>query len=92
MFGLSMVIGSGAVLMLIDGPRTRFLKPSMRLESPMRFIFWGATDADEEEMYPYDVEASAVRWQWRCRLVVYFVARGLATAGWTRDAGSTPAL
>ena len=49
-----------------------------------------ATDADEHEMYPYEVRACAVRWRWRARVAAYALARGAATAWWTRDPFPAP--
>jgi hypothetical protein len=84
MFGLSMFLGPIVTLATIDGPRTPwFRKASVR--NPLYHVFWGASDAEEREMYPYEAEACAARWRWRSRVLVFALARGAATSWWSRD-------
>ena len=59
-------------------------------EHPLRDAFFGATDSDEHEMFPYDVRSRAVRWRWRSRVAVYALARGVATGWWTQDPPPAP--
>ena len=81
-FGLSMALGNGLILVLVDGPRTQFFKA----RAGKQFHAWayGDTDRDTDEMWPYDpVHDVSVRWRWRSRLAIFALARGALTAGWT---------
>ena len=87
-FGWSMFIGPGLTLMLIDGPRSRLTKQAALQMGDRREFhdpYWGSTDAEEKEMYAYDVDSARVRWQWRARLAAFVLARGAATAWWTEQ-------
>ena len=77
-------MGSGLVLLLLDGPRTRSLHRA-DWDPATRFALYGSRVRDEKEMYPYDVDDAATRWRWRLRFVAFLVARGLVTEGWTRQ-------
>ena len=69
-------------------------KAALEQGNPLFHVFWGSSDADEKEMYPYDVgdigNGARERWLWRGRFWAYFLARGVATAWWT--AQPTPAF
>ena len=83
LFGQSMLAGNIFMIVLVDGPRTEFLKDPKQYTRELRVSLYGETDADEQEMYPYDLSNPRVRWQWRARIVTYFLLRGAAaTAGW----------
>ena len=83
-FGLSMVLGGAIVLFAVDGPRTEHMNKGClpREKYPLRDGMYGESVEDELEMYNYDVTKSSVRWRWRMRLAVYFVARGVVTSFW----------
>lgn len=81
LFGISLVIGNLVSLFFIDGPRSSFLKANATEDQ--RVVFWGKTQRDEDELYPYDLTNCRVRWQWRARFAVFCLARGIvASAGW----------
>jgi uncharacterized membrane protein len=81
-FGLSMALGNGLILALVDGPRTEFFRA--RAGKEFRAWAYGSTDRDCDEMWPYDpVNDASARWRWRSRLFVFALARGVITAGWT---------
>lgn len=86
-FGLSMVLGGAIVLFAVDGPRTEYMNKGClpREKYPLREGMFGETVEDELEMYPYDVTKPSVRWKWRTRLFVYFVARGVVTSFWSEQ-------
>ena len=87
-FGLSMFLGPIVTLATIDGPRTPWVRTAS-VRNPLYHVFWGASDAEEREMYPYEAEACAARGRWRSRVLVFALARGAATSWWSRD--PTPA-
>ena len=87
-FGLSMYLGPVVTLAVIDGPRTLWFHQAAEKNS-LRDVFWGASEAEEREMYPYEVEACATRWRWRSRVLVFALLRGAATSWWSRE--PTPA-
>ena len=68
--------------MLIDGPRSALAKSIGKTPDP---IVFGDSQEDEVEMYPYDADACHERWKWRARMLVYGLARGWATAWWSRQ-------
>ena len=82
-FSFSMMLGSLGSLVLIDGPRGTWAK-MFGGKTPDPRVF-GDSHEDESEMYAYDVTACHERWKWRARLLVYAIARGWATAWWSRQ-------
>ena len=63
LFGVSLMFTGAGYLGFVDGPRSPWLD-------------WGFSKADEHEMYGGEARADH-RWRWRCRLLVYLVARGM---------------
>lgn len=84
-----MVLGNGALLLLIDGPRTEYLTKHTASTRTRHNWFhgmvYGTSARDTDEMWPYDVGDTCTRWRWRARFVIYVAARGLVTSAWTQQ-------
>lgn len=76
LFGISLMVTGAGYLGFVDGPRSPWLD-------------WGFSKADEREMYGGEARADH-RWRWRCRLLVYLVARGTLEWWRAKDSGTYP--